>query len=51
MKKQMEFANRRAIPFVVIIGSDELQRGVATVKNMVSGEQQEVGFEELVAMF
>ena len=51
MKKQMEFANRRAIPFVVIIGSDELQRGVATVKNMVSGEQQEVGFDELVAMF
>ena len=51
MKKQMEFANRRAIPFVVIIGSDELQRGVATVKNMVSGEQQEVGFEELVGIF
>ena len=47
MKKQMEYANRRGIPFVVIIGSDELQRGVATVKNMTTGEQREVTLAEL----
>ncbi len=47
MKKQMEYANRRAIPYVVIIGSDELQRGVATVKDMRTGEQREVSFDNL----
>ena len=49
MKKQMEYANRRGIPYVVIIGSNELERGVATVKDMRSGEQSEMTFEELVA--
>ncbi len=49
MKKQMEYANRRGIPCVVIIGSEELQRGVATLKDMRSGEQREVSFEELAS--
>ncbi len=47
MKKQMEYANRRQIPFVVIIGSEELQERSATVKQMASGTQQKVSFEEL----
>ena len=51
MKKQMEYANRRGIPYVVIIGSNELERKVATIKDMRSGEQREVSFEELVAAF
>ena len=45
MKKQMEYANRRMIPYVVIIGSNELAEGKATVKNMRSGEQQTVAFD------
>jgi histidyl-tRNA synthetase len=49
MKKQMEYANRRGIPYVVIIGSNELERGVVTLKNMQSGEQQELSFDELIA--
>ena len=49
MKKQMEYANRRGIPCVVIIGSEELQRGVATLKDMRTGEQREVSFEELAS--
>ena len=48
MKKQMEYANRRGIPYVVIIGSNELAQGIATVKNMRTGEQSEVKFAELV---
>ena len=44
MKKQMEYANRRAIPYVVIIGSNELAERRATVKNMRTGEQQSVEF-------
>ena len=51
MKKQMEYANRRGIPYVVIIGSDELERGVATVKDMRSGEQSTLSFEELISKF
>ncbi len=47
MKKQMEYANRRAIPYVVIIGSQELEDGVATVKNMRTGEQSQVPFGEV----
>jgi histidyl-tRNA synthetase len=34
---------------VVIIGSEELQRSVATLKDMRSGEQREVSFEELAS--
>ena len=48
MKKQMEYANRRGIPYVVIIGSNELAQGIATIKNMRTGEQSEVAFAEIV---
>lgn len=47
MKKQMEYANRRAIPYVVIVGSQEIEAGAATVKDMRSGEQRQVPFAEL----
>ena len=47
MKKQMEYANRRGIPFVVIVGSQELEARRATVKDMRSGEQRQIGFERL----
>ena len=47
MKKQMEYANRRNIPYVVIIGSNEIAEGKATVKNMRSGEQKNVAMAEL----
>ena len=47
MKKQMEYANRRSIPYVVIIGSNELQNGLATVKNMRTGEQNAVAFDAI----
>ena len=50
MKKQMEYANRRGIPYVVIIGSNELERGVATVKNMRSGEQMEVSLNNITSV-
>ncbi|MDE7069856.1 MAG: histidine--tRNA ligase [Alistipes sp.] len=47
MKKQMEYANRRGIPYVVLIGSRELEVRRATLKNMTTGEQSEVPFDEL----
>lgn len=48
MKKQMEYANRRGIPYVAIIGSQELEAGVVTLKDMRSGEQRQVAFSELI---
>ena len=51
MKKQMEFANRRGIPYVVILGSEECERGVVLVKDMATGEQREVAFDALATMF
>ena len=51
MKKQMEYANRRMIPFVVIIGGNELAEQKATIKNMKSGEQTTLPFSEVSEFF
>ncbi|MDG2280497.1 MAG: histidine--tRNA ligase [Flavicella sp.] len=48
MKKQMNYANKREIPFVVIVGSKEIEANTYTLKNMQSGEQQECSLEELL---
>ena len=40
MKKQMQYANQKHIPFVVIVGADEMRDGKVTLKNMETGEQQ-----------
>ncbi len=51
MKKQMDYANRRAIPFVAIVGEDELAKGAVTIKDMNLGEQQQIEFHRLVELF
>jgi len=48
MKKQMNYANKRAIPFVVIVGTNEIEKNKFSVKNMQSGEQQDCSLEELI---
>ena len=48
MKKQMNHANKRDIPFVVLAGAEEMQQQKFTLKNMRSGEQFTVSKEELV---
>ncbi|MBO0939187.1 histidine--tRNA ligase [Fibrella sp. HMF5335] len=50
VKKQLDYANARQIPYVVLIGSDEVQSGQLSVKNMVTGEQQKQTADEVVAM-
>lgn len=47
MKKQMEHANRREIPYVIIIGSDEIAESTATVKVMATGEQHKIEFDKI----
>ncbi len=51
MKKQMDYANKKDIPYVIIIGENELAAGEATVKDMRSGEQLAVAFGELPKHF
>lgn len=48
MKKQMNHANKRNIPFVVLVGEAEVSSNAYTLKNMVSGEQFKVSFTELL---
>ena len=48
MKKQMSYANAKQIPFVVLAGESEMEAGKVTLKNMESGEQQQLSPEELI---
>lgn len=48
MKKQMQYADKKAVKFVVIIGEEELNSGKVTLKNMQSGEQSTLSIEELI---
>lgn len=49
MKKQMSYADDKKIPFVVLIGEEEIQNGTLSLKNMVSGEQRKLPVAELVS--
>lgn len=51
MKKQMGYANQKQIPYVVIIGGDEMAAGMLSVKNMITGEQQKVAAADLTKIF
>jgi histidyl-tRNA synthetase len=48
MKKQLNYANRREIEFVVIVGTNEIETNKFTLKNMQTGQQQQCNLEELV---
>ena len=49
MKKQMGYADTKQIPFVAIVGSDEMAQNKVMLKNMTSGEQKLVTIDELLA--
>lgn len=48
MKKQMSWANDRAIPYVAIIGEEEFVANEITLKNMTTGEQIKASVEEII---
>ena len=48
MQKQMKYANARNVPFVLLIGSKEMESGEFTLKNMNTGEQSLLTFDEVV---
>ena len=50
MKKQMTYADQKQIPYVAIVGSDEMAAGKVMLKNMQSGEQQLVSIDALISI-
>ncbi len=49
MKKQMDFANRKQVPFVAFVGESEMQNGTVTLKNMSDGSQQTMTVDEMIS--
>lgn len=50
LKKQMKYANDKHIPFVAMVGEDELRDGTVTLKNMTSGEQQTIAKDQIIQL-
>nr|MDA3879399.1 His/Gly/Thr/Pro-type tRNA ligase C-terminal domain-containing protein [Prolixibacteraceae bacterium] len=48
MKKQMNYANRKNIPYVVLAGESEMEAGKVTLKNMETGKQELVTVDLLI---
>ena len=48
MKKQMSYADTKKIPFVALVGENEIEAGKVNLKNMLTGEQHSVTVEELI---
>ena len=48
IKKQMQYANDKKIPFVAIVGDDEMKTNAVMLKNMTTGEQRLVAVEDIV---
>jgi histidyl-tRNA synthetase len=49
LKKQLDYANKKAIPYVIVIGSDEVKSGQLTFKNMQTGDQEKKTVPEIIA--
>ena len=48
IKKQFNYANRLGIPYVIVIGEDEINNNVVSLKNMIVGEQKTVTTEDAI---
>ncbi len=48
LRKQFEYADKKQIPFVVIMGADEIAEGKVTLKNMKTSEQEKLDIQSLI---
>ena len=48
LKKQMNYANVKGVPFVALVGENEISKNVLTIKDMGTGEQKELTTEESI---
>ena len=51
MKKRLNRAAKAATCFAVLLGDDELEKNVATIRNLDSGVQEEVALDQVLAYF
>ena len=49
-KAKMSYADKLGIPYVILIGDDEINENVVAVKNMATGEQQKLGFADAASL-
>ncbi len=50
MKKQMKYADKKSISFVLLIGDEEMKSGSYTLKNMDTGDQQKVNLNDIITI-
>ena len=50
LKKQFDYADKKVIPFLSIVGGNEMEEGVVNIKNLTTGEQKSFAKEDLSAM-
>ncbi len=50
IKKQMNYANKKSIPYVVLVGEDEMNSGLLTVKNMKDGKQSNFNLDDFIKL-
>jgi histidyl-tRNA synthetase len=48
LKKQLDYANNKNIPYTIIIGSEEMESGLLTLKNMETGVQEKLTVEQII---
>jgi histidyl-tRNA synthetase len=49
LKKQLAYANKKGIPYVLLIGSNEISEKKYTLKSMISGEQESLDLNQLIS--
>ena len=49
LKKQLQYANNNDIPYVIIIGEDEVTSKLFTLKDMETGSQEKLGIDEIIS--
>jgi histidyl-tRNA synthetase len=48
IQKQLDYANKKMIPYVIVIGSEEVKNGLLAFKNMKMGTQEKIGIEDII---
>ncbi len=49
IQKQFDYANKKMIPYVIVIGSEEIKSQQLTIKNMKTGEQEKKSISEIIS--
>ncbi len=49
LKKQLNYADDKKIPYVILIGSEEMESGKLTLKNMKTGDQQKLSINQVIS--